>query len=129
MSESTIMQDIRSALSNGAVRLFRNNIGQGWMGAARQNPSTGTVVMANAHQVRFGLPSGSGDLIGWESVTITPEMVGRKLAVFVSIEVKAPKGRETTDQIAWAHAVRDAGGIAGTARSVDEARALLEITC
>ncbi len=76
----------------------------------------------------FGLCKGSADLIGWRSVTITPEMVGQQIAVFTSIEVKSSSGRVKPEQQQWLNAVQAAGGIAGVARSVGEAMDLLSIT-
>jgi hypothetical protein len=94
--------------------LFRNN--------------TGTLKDANGRPVQFGLCKGSADLIGWRSVTITPEMVGQQIAVFTSIEVKSSSGRVKPEQQQWLLGVQKAGGIAGVARSVGEAMDLLSIT-
>ncbi len=113
-SEQTIQQHIRLACSIGSCRLFRNN--------------TGTLRDINGRPVTFGLCKGSADLIGWRSVTITPEMVGQQIAVFTSIEVKAATGRIRPEQQQWLNAVQAAGGIAGVARSVGEAMDLLSIT-
>jgi len=52
-------------------------------------------------------------------------MVGQEMAVFAAIEVKTPKGRATKDQLRFIEHIRNAGGIAGIARSVDEARLIL----
>lgn len=106
-SEQSIQQHIRLACSRGPVRLFRNN--------------TGTLKDQHGRPVQFGLAKGSADLIGWTTRTITPEMVGQQVAVFTSIEVKTPTGRVRPDQKQWLEAVQAAGGIAGVARSVDDA--------
>jgi hypothetical protein len=71
--------------------------------------------------VRYGLQPGSSDLIGWRTVTITPEMVGQQVAVFTSIEVKTATGRVKPEQKLWLDKVQAAGGIAGVARSVEDA--------
>ena len=106
-SEQSIQQHIRLACSTGATRLFRNN--------------TGTLRDQHGRPVSFGLARGSADLIGWRTVTITPEMVGQQVAVFTSIEVKTPAGRIRPEQQQWLDAVQAAGGIAGVARSVEDA--------
>lgn len=75
--------------------------------------------------MQFGLARGSADLIGYRTITITPEMLGQQVAVFTSIEVKTPTGRIRPEQQQWLETVQAAGGIAGVARSVEDAKALL----
>jgi hypothetical protein len=58
----------------------------------------------------FGLCKGSADLIGYRTITITPDMVGQQVAVFASIEVKTPTGRIRPEQQAWLETVQAAGG-------------------
>jgi hypothetical protein len=110
-SEQHIQQHIRLACSTGSVRLFRNN--------------TGVLRDQHGRPVSFGLCKGSADLIGWTTRTITADMVGQQVAVFTSIEVKTASGRLTPEQRQWLTAVETAGGIAGVARSVADAEALL----
>jgi hypothetical protein len=52
-------------------------------------------------------------------------MVGTEIAVFAAVEVKAAKGRATEQQKAFIEHIRNAGGLAGVARSVDEAKSIL----
>ena len=113
-AETEIQQRIRLALgTHPEIRLFRNQVGQ------LPDPRTG-------RPVQFGLARGSADLIGWRTITVTPDMVGSRLAVFTSIEVKTPTGRLTPAQSAWLGVVRGAGGIAGVARSVRDAHEIIE---
>lgn len=72
----------------------------------------------------MGSPGGS-DLIGYRRVTVTPEMVGTEVPVFAAIEVKTAKGRATEQQKAFIEHIQNAGGLAGVARSVDEANSIL----
>ena len=112
-AETTLQQQIRLALGTyPQLRLFRNQVG------SLPDPRTGRLVT-------FGLARGSADLIGWRTITVTPDMVGTKLAVFTSIEVKTPTGRIRPEQQAWLTTVQNAGGIAGVARSVTDAQHLL----
>ena len=107
MSEAAIQQDIRLALGQTPwLRVFRNNVG--------------AIKDRNNRLVRYGLATGSADLIGWQSVVITEAMVGQRFARFVSIEVKTPSGRLSPEQETWQAAVQKAGGIAVVARSVDD---------
>ena len=112
-SEQSIQQHIRLACSKGPVRLFRNNVGR------LPDPRTG-------RWVEFGVGGkGAGDLLGWTTRTITADMVGQQVAVFTSIEVKTLTGRLRPEQRQWLEVVAVAGGIAGVARSVADAEALL----
>jgi hypothetical protein len=129
MTESQIQAEIlRTIGSRTDARLFRNNCGVGWSGQVVSNAG-GRITLANARPIRYGLTPGSADLIGWQAVTVTPEMVGRKLAVFSSIEVKAAHGRLTPEQDNWRRVVSAAGGAAGVARSVAEAAGILPNAC
>lgn len=111
-SEQAIQQNILLTCSRGDVRLLRNNCG------SYKSP-TGTFV-----KYGVGNPGGS-DLIGLRTVTITPEMVGQRIGQFVAVEVKRPGGRTTEQQEQFLAMVRQRGGLAGVARSVDDAQALL----
>jgi hypothetical protein len=113
-AETTLQQQIRLALgSRSDLRIFRNQVG------SLPDPRTGRLVT-------FGLARGSADLIGWRTVIIGPEHIGLRLAVFTSIEVKTPTGRVRPEQSAWLSTVNDAGGLAGVARSVSDAHAIIQ---
>ncbi len=116
---------LRALGSREDTRLFRNQVGGAWMG----KPHGKILDLTEARFIQCGLAVGSGDLIGWHSVTVTPEMVGRKLAVFLSVEVKTETGRVRPEQTNWLEQVRKHGGIAVVARSVDDAQKALASAC
>ncbi len=102
------MQRIRLALGSiPGLRLFRNN--------------TGKIEDRFGRWVEFGLCPGSADLIGWKSITVTREMVGKPVAIFAAIEVKVKNGHRAQNQKDFLNVVKEAGGIAGFADSVEEA--------
>lgn len=112
-----VLRPIIDSLCRGATRLWRNNVGM--------------LFDRNGRPVAFGLGSwggevvsGPSDAIGHHTITITPDMVGRQVAVFVAIEAK-DLGKVMPAQRAFLLAVHRAGGIAGVARSVDDARRIL----
>lgn len=107
MNEQYILQQIRLEMSKRGVKLFRNQ--------------TGAFTDKDGRLVRFGLCVGGSDLIGWTPVTVTADMVGKRLAVFTAIEVKTPKGKTSPEQTNFIDRVKIDGGIAGVARSAEDA--------
>ena len=107
--ETTLQQEIRLALGQlPDLRMFRNQVGQ-------------LPDMRTGRPVQFGLAKGSSDLIGFKTIEVTSDMVGQRLAVFTSIEVKTAKGKLSPMQHNWLSCVNKAGGITGVARSVQDA--------
>jgi hypothetical protein len=136
-AESTVQRQIWLAL--GAVcRLFRLNTGRAWLSSLGpkgvQRLQDGSVLIKGARSIALGLAYPNGDpvvgacdLPGWTTVTITPEMVGRQVAVFTSIETKRTKGgKASEEQINWCQQVDKAGGIAGIANSPEAALAIVD---
>ena len=109
-SEAAVQSLVRIEGVQKGVTLWRNNVG--------------ALLDERGVPVRYGLANDSkqlnaklksGDLIGWRSITVTPEMVGARLAQFVSRECKRPGWRYSgTDreqaQQKWAELVNAAGG-------------------
>lgn len=130
-SESKLSKIVTSSfteITNIGSRIFRNNVGLGWSGKIKHKALTpmqiflqpGDVVLSNARPVKYGLCEGSSDKIGWTQVVITQEMVGKKVAVFTAIEEKAEKGRATKIQNNFLAVVKNCGGIAILAKSLDD---------
>jgi hypothetical protein len=125
MLESSIQSKIMLDLgSRPDVRLFRNNVGNGFHGQVFEE-SPRCVTLINYRRVQYGLCVGSGDLIGFKSVVITPEMVGRRVAIFVSSETKRPKENPKPAQDNWRIMVGNLGGFSGVVRSVEDAQTLV----
>lgn len=111
MSESGIMKRVRLRLSELGIVAMRNNRGM-------------FRTMDGGRIVQAGLDvKGSSDLIGYRSIEITPDMVGRRIAQFVAVEVKTPTGRIHKEQRYFIEAVEHAGGYALVARSPDDIHA------
>lgn len=111
MNEATVLHRTMLALSKLGARVFRNNVG--------------VAVAPKGGIVRYGLCNGSSDIIGWHTVTITPDMIGKKVAVFVAIETKSEKGRASQEQKNFVERVQEAGGISGIVKSPEEAEVLI----
>lgn len=113
MNETNLLKTIQLAVGRiQSVRLFRNNVG--------------VAVAPQGGVVRYGLCNGSSDLIGWQSLTVTPDMVGKRIARFVAVEVKTERGRISEEQTRFLSAVKDAGGIGEICRSPEDARKIFE---
>ena len=93
--------------------VFRNNVGTGYQGKVIHR-SGQQVTLAEARVIVFGLCVGSADIIG-----MTAD--GR----FLAVEVKTSKGKTTPEQERFIFNAQLHGGIAGVARSVDDALALI----
>lgn len=116
--------------------LFRVNTGTGWVSSAgkptRVSKPTkimmmpGDVLLRSARPLVAGLTNGGGDLIGWKSEIITPEMIGEKFARFVSVEVKYGSGTPKPNQINFANQINQAGGIAGIVWNEEQAISLVK---
>jgi hypothetical protein len=109
------------------LRLFRNNTGTGWQGKIiKHTPSQ--LILENPRPLRAGLIKGSSDLIGLQSIEITPEMVGQKFAVFTALEVKTQKGKASPEQINFIEFVKKFGGNSGVIRETQDAIKILNNT-
>lgn len=131
-SEHAIQNEIRNALA-GRCKLFRANVGKAWASndvvkVPRQMPvvmGPRDVLLRNARPFDTGLPPGFTDLFGWATVTITPDMVGQKIAQFIGPEVKDDDGRASPLQRTFIDVLNADGGRAGVVRSVDDAERLV----
>lgn len=113
-NEKEIMREIMLAAPAHNSRWFRNNVG--------------TLQDVRGNYIKYGLCTGSSDLIGFTGINITQEMVGRIMAVFTAIEVKRigwtpPKsGSRLSDwqqQLNFITQVKKFGGIACLATNIE----------
>lgn len=129
-AETVVQNSVLLRLSALGAVVFRQNTGQLWAGRVVAQDH-GRVVLDDARPVRAGLCTGSSDIIGWKPVTVTSDMVGSTIAVFVAAEVKVPKtgnkreGKATAEQSNFLAAVLRDGGIAGIVRSPEDAERLI----
>ena len=129
MSEKTLISEIQLLYTEKGHRIFRQNTGLGWSGEFFKPPmpttvkiNTSDVVIRNARPLRAGLCTGSSDLIGWQSVVITEDMIGKRVAIFTAIEVKHGSTRTTEEQKRFIESVNQAGGNAAIVRELDEVK-------
>lgn len=120
MKENATLPKIRLKASRKGIYLWRNN--------------NGAVHTAEGNFIRFGLANDSkvindrlksSDLIGIKPVTITLDMVGKILGVFMSREVKRPGWKFTgtsreNAQLNWINLINSLGGDAAFITNEDE---------
>jgi hypothetical protein len=124
MAESALYNSYLLRATERGHRLWITPSAMLWAGQAQQLDG-GRVMLTGARRVRVGR-DGMSDLNGWTSVTITPEMVGMRLPISTSVEVKVPSGGKQSDkQKDWISMVKMHGGIAGFSRSLDDYDALV----
>jgi hypothetical protein len=116
VKESDLSRHFQIELAPDGVRLWRFPVGNYDLGKGRW--------------LRVGIP-GMSDLLGFTTITITPAMVGRQVAVFTAVEVKTPEGYTDHDRLKsqemFIQAVQRAGGMAGFAHTLEEARAICSL--
>lgn len=111
--ESDVLTSVKDIAERLGCKLWRN--------------TSGAYQTKSGHWIRYGLANpGGSDLIGIMPVTITADMVGKQLGVFVALECKRPKGSKTTDhQLNFIEQVKALHGMAGTAKTADDAVVIL----
>lgn len=126
MKESAAASHIRLDAAQQNVPLWRNN--------------TGAYQDEYDRQIRYGLCNESkkqnervksSDFIGITPVLITQEMVGQVIGVFTAIETKPtkwhmiPSDKRAIAQKAFHDIVKNVGGYAGFARTIQEFRGII----
>lgn len=115
MLESQIQTDIRLKISEMRAGMFLRY-------------QVGTFLTMDGRPVKIGVV-GASDLLGIVPHVVTAEDVGKTIGVFCAIETK--KEKDSTDkerkkkQAAFIRVVRSYGGVAGIARSVADAVAIV----
>ena len=122
--ETAIMHRIMLALSEAGCTVWRNETAGAWVGRVIHKDGH-QVTLSGARLIRFGVATGSSDIIGIMPTVITPDMVGQTLGVFLAVEVKTATGRATKEQLQFIESVQRAGGVAGIARCPADALQLI----
>lgn len=117
MKETNVMRTCMMKVSEDKnKRVFRNNVG-----VAVAYDFKNKKVVEPVRVIEYGLCKGSSDLIGWKSVEITQEMIGKRVAIFTAIETKRPNMSKTSEeQNNFIAAVQNAGGIGLIAKSAKD---------
>lgn len=117
VDEKQVQELIQLEASKMGAKLFINT-----SGAFKDN--TGRLVRFGLGHVRKNQEFKSSDLIGFMPVEITPDMVGKKLPVFMAIECKKPDWKPTNSlreagQKIFIDVVKNNNGIASFVNSVE----------
>ena len=122
--ETKVQRKIMLALSEAGCIVWRNETAGAWVGKVIHKAGD-QVTLASARMMPFGLCEGSSDIIGVQPVTITQEMVGQTVGVFIAQEVKTQTGRASKKQLHFIDFINKKGGVAGIVRSVKDALELI----
>lgn len=133
-AETNLVRNIMLALGKiKGVRTFRNNCGVAWIGKSKRFTKTttvtvnaGDVLIQNGRVFHGGLCLGSSDIIGFQSLKVTPEMVGQTVAVFMAVEAKTETGRLSPEQKSFIEMVGSFGGISAAVKNEVDALNLLK---
>lgn len=117
-SETNIVRQCLERASKLGHRLWRQQVGTGWIGKSRKLDD-GSVIIQNARPFHAGF-EGLLDTGGFALITVTPEMVGKRIPLFTEIEVKTKTGAVLDAQRKRIAYIRSIGGYAGIARSADD---------
>lgn len=123
MLEADFMRRCMKRATDLGARLFRVNVGVAWTGDVSKNRD-GSITIRNPRPFKSGVP-GMSDLIGWAPVVVTPDMVGKTVAVYLAVETKSARGRASDEQKSFIAAVHNAGGRAGVARTDEDLSSIL----
>lgn len=136
LSEADLMRTLQVEATKHGARLWRNQVGTGLAIRGRSSQHRESILKAcqelatkmggSAQRITYGLPTGSGDLIGYAYREIKLEHVGSCWPVFASAEVKTATGRPSDEQRRWNAFVLSVGGVSGIVRSMDDLRSLLK---
>jgi hypothetical protein len=123
MSEREIQNEIQKQLSRNETRLLRVNAGYAYQGRIiEQTPNR--LILSPWYPIKLA-SEGVSDLLGWTTINGSIGSYACDVAIFTAVEVKGPRTRITSEQLAFIDTVRRAGGRAGVARSVEEARIII----
>lgn len=117
--ESEIAEEIQAEASKYNITLFRNNSGA-------FKDSRGILVRYGLGNIskKFNSVIKSSDYIGFTEMTVTPDMVGSKVAIFTALEIKtldwkySGTEREVA-QLKFIDLVNKKGGIASFVNSIE----------
>lgn len=127
--EQRASQEVKLRASDWGCKLFRNNSGM----LFNQEGVPVRYGLGNVSK-KFNSQVKSSDNIGWTRITVTPEMVGKTLAVFTAFEDKTPafkikaayrEGSREAAQLKFINIVKQAGGIAGFTRGAHDVDTIL----
>lgn len=132
-NEIDLMRRLQVRASSQGARLWRNQVGQGLLIRGRDREAIVKACQAlaekmggSASRVTFGLPTGSGDMVGYVPKLITSGDVGTVLPLFACPEVKTKTGRLSDEQKHWRAFVESVGGAHAVLRSEEELDAWLK---
>lgn len=98
------------------IVVFRNEVGEGWFFP----PYTKEFYKEDARYLRYGLAPDTPDAFGFQSLIITQEMVGQRIAQAIGYEFKTGDAVQTVGQKNFQKVLESMGGRYKVIRSVGD---------
>ena len=93
--------------------MWLNETGSAYVSNNAYKSHGGDMILKGARRISYGLHGvGGADMIGIQQIEITPDMVGKTIAVFKTVEMKCGRDTLKKDQKKWINIIRGLGGIA-----------------
>ena len=109
MTESEILAYARMQATKMGGRLWRNQSGMAWQGEIL-NKSNNILHLRNPRPLKSGLTNGASDLIGFYSLSIKEEHLGKTLAIFWANEIKTKNDKLSKEQLNFLYFIAESGG-------------------
>ncbi len=118
--ESNLIKKHMLSLDKKTQVRFRFNAGRGWNGKPLRGPDirkyvntvgTKDCLLLVKPRPFIGAPEGFPDVAGWDSVEITSDMVGQRVAIFVGDEFKTGRQQLSKAQRLFGNLLSVMGGI------------------
>lgn len=128
LDHTTVLASALIEASRRGWRLSRNECGGGEIGTKIGEHTVSTsrgpmriVEIIKSRHIKYGLFNPGGlDAIGWQSIEITPAMVGARVAVFTAVDAKTAGYPTLSEgQRNFVRQVTQAGGLCYVARRKD----------
>lgn len=121
-----VEKDFVNSLLKLASDFYRSGLKPIWL---RKNAQGVGRTYDGKRVIKFGLGTGVSDCVGYTRKIVTPDMVGKPVAIFTAIEAKAARGTVSEAQQQFIDQTNRDGGLALIAWEPDGVHAVVDKIC